>query len=391
MPDTRKNKNKIQKGGFPNENTIKTSRLLIVNNALEAVTFASANLFAAPEWVVVCNSGERDGGEHLFYKTMSIMGVFDYHYGFGNNYQTLRDLAKTEWCLLATTNNDSEFIKILHDIFNQDPTVITVHDKELPAKLNRFKTVVTKQVESLFQKEELQNISQTGGVLESSVVQSIQSQLQPEVFAEFLTRESFTIKQILKKMNEPVEVVDGNKKYATYSHILYLPETCSDKNIELLKSALPYTTNMDMVFVDRRPNPVVAEQYFYSIDLTQPIILRSNDKTRKFIALLNNIDDLEVIFKQGYQFLSTLRICPLNMVESSLQQGGQINEEYDEFGFEEDEYSQMASKPLQSFFGITDVPKEQSEEQAVQTAGGNKKYRKTLKNTRRKGPANITN
>ncbi len=387
MPDTRKNKTRSRKndtsnlmsGGEPPENTIKTSRLLIVNNALEAVTLAGANLFAAPEWVVVCNSGGKDGGEALFYKTMSMMGVYDYHYGFGENYGLLRDLAKSDWCLIATTDTDIELTQVIREIFNQEPTIIAVHDNKLPDKLNRFKTVLTKHIETMFQKEESQTIIQQGGVLDSGVVHSIQEKLRPNVYAEFLTRESFTVSQILKKMNTPVEVIEGDKKFTTFSHILYLPETSTDKNIEILQSRLPNTMNMDMLFFDNRPQPVVvAEQYFYSIDLSQPIIIRTSDKTRNFIALLDKIDDLVEIFKQGYQFLSTMRIGPLGEF-TVVQQGGQFDQDSEEFGFEEDEYSQFASNPLDTLFGIIKTPTEVPVEQQEPVVGGGRKSRKTLK------------
>ncbi len=351
MPETRRNKRKHLSGGViaDEQTVIRTTRLLIVNNALEAITLAGANLFSAPEWTVVCNSGEQDGGEKLFYKNMSKMGIYEYYYGYGTNNSVLKNLACKSWCLVATTN--SELVPLIQDIFMQEPYTITVSDTMISAKLNRFKTVLVSQTEKHFQKDEQanQNGGQYGGVLPSDIVTSIQqtfvSQDKPEVFAEFLTRDMFTVKEILRKMNEKVNVkTEDGKTHEVYNSILYLPETTSNNSIRVLKSFLenPYSKQMDMLFFDSRPTPTIVEQYFYKIDLDEPIIIRTNSTTRKMIALLDSIDDLETLFSEGYQFLSSLRITPLNLLpipQVPNQQGGDMNDLF--AGMDDSEFQEM--------------------------------------------------
>lgn len=314
--------------------TIPVSRLLIVKNALEAVVFAGANLLAMTGWCVICDSGEKDGGEKLFYKNMSNMGVYEYYYGFGENNSHLQRLASEHsWCVVATTN--AEIVSMVSSIFvNNSVQLIESGDVKLQPKINRYKTILVQSIEAQFKEEENPNdleylktmipVKQLGGELTitSSQISDLHKLLAPEEFVEFTQRSEFTIRNVLAKMIENKDKL---------RHILYIPsDTTTNGNYELLKKAIPYICNLDFVFVDNRPNPTVAEQYFYKIDLDQPILLRNNARTRKLIAFLNDMNELETFFREGYQFLTSLRMSSLNrmsvhdvhIAENRSQSGG---------------------------------------------------------------------
>jgi hypothetical protein len=146
-----------------------------------------------------------------------------------------------------------------------------------------------------------------------------------------------------------------SKKHVFNQNILYVPlETTTIENYNLLKKVIEQGKGIDLdfIFVDNRPTPTVAEQYFYKIDLDQPILIRNNSRTRKLIAFLNNIDELETFFQEGYQFLTSLRMIPLSRttlqtmynLHSVNQTGGQDDEEGDEL-FEEDDLMEQIVHP----------------------------------------------
>lgn len=366
------------------------SRLLVVKNALEAVVFAGANLLATSGWCVICDSGEKDGGKQLFYKNMSNMGIYDYYYGFGKDYSNIQSMASNHsWCLVATTNAD--LIQPLNRIFpNNEVQLIDSGDEKLQPKLNRYKTIIVQTIESNFKEAEYPEnfayqkewmpLKQLGGEqsINSSQVSDLHKLLEPESFTEFTRREDFTIRNVLIKMIE-------NK--GQLKHILYIPtETTTSHNYELLKQKISYTRSLDFLFVDNRPNTSIAEQYFYNIDLDQPIILRNNARTRKLIAFLTNMDELQTFFKEGYQFVSSLRMCPLSRIELSeihisenKQEGGMFDDlnNFDEMDITMGDIDDYIVEPT-SFF-------ETDTSDLVQNGGLNSllRKRKTIKNRKR--------
>jgi hypothetical protein len=353
-----------------NYTDFRMSRLLVVKNALEAVVLGGANLLAAPGWCVICDSGEKDGGKQLFYKNMSNMGIYDYYYGFGDKYSNIQILASNySWCFVGTTN--AELLEPLKNMFpNNDVQLIHSGDDKLQPKLNRYKTIIVQSIESKFRESENPEefeyqkkwipMKQLGGLqtITSSQVTELHKLLKQDLYVEFTRREDFTTRKVLTTMIE-------NK--SKLKNILYIPtETTTPHNYELLKQKIPLIHNLDFIFVDNRPTTTIADQYFYNIDLDQPIILQNNARTRKLIAFLETMDELQTFFKEGYQFVSSLRMCPLNRIESSeihiieKQEGGMLEEleEFAELGIEMEDFDESITQPTDFFETTQDVAQE---------------------------------
>ncbi len=278
---------------------------------------------------------------------MSRMGVFDYYFGF----DTVMDkFATLEWCSIYTTS------KKIHDTYGplfKKPIILLdtiTSDSMLNGKLNRMKTIEIQRIEKIMKDE--------GYKL--AAPEEVQDAQIPEEFQDIVGDLRATDEHVVV-MNETnftlSNIIDSLQLSKT---IVYLPSTSKLDILNRLRGfvsqdelKLDTRKRIDFLFAQKTIKLTKEEaakkyvspafQYMYEIDLEQPMLIRSHNYViKKLFSMLENINDLQTIFKKSYQFLSRLRMTELRPVKlpkksKSVDQEGGAEFETDNYEEEEDD------------------------------------------------------